>query len=866
MHYRIVESLGRGGMGQVFLAEDLKLGRQVAIKVLPSQLADLGDRLDREARVLAALNHPNIVTVHAVEEAEGIRFLVMERIDGQGLDRCLLPAGLPAERFFALALPLVDAVAAAHDRGVLHRDLKPANVMVTTAGRVKVLDFGLAEHLSEQDPQGLEETAVALPDVVGTVPYLAPELLRGEAADERSDLFALGVLLTAMATGRRPFTGKTATEVMLAILREEPLIAPLEPSLPAELREILGRSLARERADRYDSVRWLHQELKALFTATWTTTPALPRRPLSPSKRFLLPLTALLVCGFAVAGWLLTREPNAPSDDAAPRRTIVVLPFENLGIPEDEYFSLGITEEITSRLASARNLGVISRTSALRYADSEKSIQEVGRELGVDFVLKGTVRWDRSGGRSRVRVTPQLVQVESDTHLWANAFDSDFKDIFGVQTQIAQGVFDQLEITLFPEERDRIKRQPTQDLEAYQAYLRGLASSESFLLLETIDTSAGHFQRAVVLDPNFAEAWAELAMVQASAVHWGLDGSPARRAAGKAAIERALALAPDSPVVRRCNGYFLYWTERDYAAAEIEFLKAAQVSPNDDVVLEGMAYLRRRQGRVSEALGLLERSLVLDPQDGTMIRELATTQMLLGRFDLAVKNYDRAIKLLSDPQLAYLSKVRALWKLGRLDEARATLATMPPGDQAQILWFRFWQAVFEDRPDAALAVIADDSTPLRWTQWHMPWSLMRAQVHVARGDRRQAAPELEAARVWLEAARKTQPEDGRLATALGLAMADLGEPERAVELGLESLELLKNDVIALTNARLELAWIYLKVAAFDRALTELETAMSGEIDLTLIRLDLDPRFKPLETDIRFRALVERQSHRPEKLP
>ncbi|MGB5657876.1 MAG: serine/threonine-protein kinase, partial [Thermoanaerobaculia bacterium] len=462
-HYKILDKLGEGGMGEVYLAADTTLKRKVALKVLPPDLASSQDRLERfqrEAEALAALDHPNIVTIHTVEEAEGTRFLTMQLVDGKPLSELIPPNGMALAQIFKIATPLADALASAHEKGIIHRDLKPANVMVTTEGRVKVLDFGLAK--LSHDPS-LVSTQLATEPltqdglILGTMPYMSPEQLQGKELDGRSDVFSLGVMLYEMATGERPFKGDTSATLIMSIGRDTaPEVDTVRGELPHHLGRVIGRCLEKDPNKRFQTIKDVRNEFAALKreTASSVTSASRIDVPLvEPRKRVWW--VAVVVAGLVVAAlgsWLLVREPEpgaqtsgvvrtedvaetqAASTDAteaatgSDRKMIVVLPFENLGSSEDDYFAAGMTEEITSRLAMVSEMGVISRKSAVRYADTDKSMQEIGAELGVDYVLEGTVRWAKEGDSSRVRITPQLIQVSDDTHLWADTYDRVIQD------------------------------------------------------------------------------------------------------------------------------------------------------------------------------------------------------------------------------------------------------------------------------------------------------------------------------------------------------------------------------------------------------------------------------------------------------
>ena len=709
-HYHIVEKLGSGGMGEVYLAEDTRLGRKVAVKILPAALAAdpiLRERLATEARAVAALNHPNIVTIHSIEEAEGTHFLTMELVEGKTLAETIPPEGLPLRGILDLSIPLADAVAAAHQKGITHRDLKPANVMVTREGRVKVLDFGLAK--LQVSLAGAGESGTKLPTmpltqeghIMGTVPYMSPEQAEGAPVDPRSDVFSLGVLLYEMATGARPFQGRTGISILSSILKDHPPpVTELKRDLPADLARIVDRCLAKDPARRFQSALGLKNELEALAQETEAgrhaarrqTSGALPARRLwsAAAAAFLLVSLAFLSYRFLSA----RRSPAAPEapgvtaagppplggDPLAGRKKIVVLPFQNLGRPEDEYFAAGMTEEITSRLAAVGDLAVISRTSAEQYAKTRKTVKEIGRELGVEFVLEGSVRWDGAGSRtSRIRVTPQLIRVADDTHLWSDRFDRQLEDVFEVQSEIAGQVVQQMGVALFGGAEKTLNACPTENLEAYQLYLQG----KELLRLswgdeEVVRRALALYEQAIGLDPGFAQGWADLSLVHSRMYHERLDFTEERLAQARAAADRALKLAPHLRAGHVALGYYYYWGRRDYDRALAELGSREGESENDAEVLEAIGYIRRRQGKFDEGLESLNKALHLDPRNPRTAFEMSHTLTMLRRYREAGQTMDRVLAMAPKMTLGYVFKGMILFATnGDTREVRALMSRAP---------------------------------------------------------------------------------------------------------------------------------------------------------------------------------------------
>src|SRR5882672_587499 len=448
--YLISGPLGAGGMGEVYRARDTRLGREVAIKVLPAGVASNPDRLarfEREARTIAGLNHPNIVTLFSVEDEGGIRFLTMELVEGQSLDRVVKPGGLPLTRVLELSIPLANALVAAHERGVIHRDLKPANVMVTHDDWVKVLDFGLAKVAAGEgsSPEATVGATAGAPlsgegQVLGTVPYMAPEQIRGETVDARSDLFALGVILYELATGRRPFTGTSSADVSSSILRDVPVpVLSVRPDLPRDLNRIITRCLEKSPRDRFQTARDVMNELRYVQREIESGAIA-PVSPLSPA-----PLSPVPASPAPSSGWGYGSAPGGAHEVPS----IAVLPFVNRSRgEEDEYFSDGLADELLNVLTKVRGLRVAARASSFQFKGKNEDVAVIGEKLNAATLLDGSVR--KSG--NRVRISVQLVKAADRVQLWSETYDRSLDDIFAVQDDIAQCVVKELRATLLGEE------------------------------------------------------------------------------------------------------------------------------------------------------------------------------------------------------------------------------------------------------------------------------------------------------------------------------------------------------------------------------------------------------------------------------
>ena len=594
-HYRVVSRLGAGGMGEVFLAEDERLGRRVALKVLARDLAADATalaRFQREARALAALNHPNIVTIYSVEEHDGAPFLTMELVAGRTLADRIPPSGMELGGLLGVAIPIADALAAAHRGGVTHRDLKPSNVMVSDDGTVKVLDFGLAT-LVRPDAATLVGDEGASPRtatgaIIGTFPYMSPEQVAGRPADHRSDLFALGVILYEMATGARPFRGQSSVELLAAIARDEPTaVRSRNPAVPPALESLISRCLEKRADRRPAGADEVGDELRAIAAA-----------------------------GAAQTAGAATRLPS-----------VAVLPFANMSADADqEYFCDGMAEEIINALANVEGLRVVARTSSFAFKGRGEDVREIGRKLGVESVLEGSVR--RAG--SRVRITVQLVGVADGYHIWSERFDREVADVFAVQDEIALATVESLKGRLLKGERDEIVRRRTANQEAYHLYLKG----RYFLNRRRtgdIPLAIEHFRQAIACDPDYLLPYVDLAETFNVLGLWSL--MPPREAFGQAreAADKALALDDDSPEAHFAKAFSLLLYERDNAAAGTHYEHAVRLRPAGYGPISGYGIYLMTVGRLTEGVEVMERAVAAEPFSPIALVQAAAGYVGAGR-------------------------------------------------------------------------------------------------------------------------------------------------------------------------------------------------------------------------------------------
>jgi serine/threonine-protein kinase len=551
--------------------------------------------------------------------------------------------------------------------------------------------------------------------------------------------------------------------------------------------------------------------------------------------------------------------PLRPHSGTTDRKMIVVLPFENLGAAEDAYFAAGMTEEFTSRLARVSGLGVISRTSAVQYDRAGKTLRQIGEDLGVDFVLEGTVRWERrEGGASRVRVTPQLIRVADDTHVWSDTYDREIEDLFSVQSEIATNVVRSLGVTLLEPERNVLEARPTENLEAYQAYVRS-KEHEDGLTGDDIRLEARLLERAVELDSTFALAWAGLSRAHSKLYHFGIDRSEARISQARAANDRAFALAPGLPEAEIAEGYYHYWIHRDFPPALAAFARAEKSLPNDSEVLEAIAFTWRRQGRFEEAVEKLKKAFEISPNEASILAHIGESYVYLRQYEEAISYFDRALALKPDLAIAHTWKSEVLVCKGDLRGARALLERVPedPDGEATLTAFRLDLA--ERKIDDAKQRLAAYPKDVIEEQWNfLPKSLLLGVAQMLAGDAASGRASLEAARARLESELVSRPDDHRVHSALGVVLARLGEKEAAIREGKRGAELfpVSKDAMIGPNRLLDLAGIYATTGEVEAALDQLEYLASIPTG-PWFTLRLDPRWDALRDQPRFRRLLEK---------
>jgi serine/threonine-protein kinase len=686
--YRVLDKLGEGAMGEVYKARDTRLGRTVALKVLPERLASdeqFKRRFEREARTVSKLNHPHVCALYDIGEQDGIGFLVMEYVDGETLAARLARDGsLPLDDAVRYARQIADALDAAHQQGVVHRDLKPGNVMLTRSG-AKVLDFGIAARATSADTETFTRsipTDTTLGMVAGTLPYMSPEALRGEPPDARSDVWAFGVLLQEMTTGARPFGGETAAVITSAILRDPP--TPLPDDSPDWLRRIISRCLARDLGDRYQRAG----EVRAVLDATTGSATPVTQEFHDPGTRRHR-LTAAAAAGVVVAtvaGWVALgdRDVNTvPAGADSDITSLAVLPLDNMsGDPDQEYLSDGMTETLITELATLGSVRVISRTSVMTYKDAQRSVPEIARELGVDAIVQGSV----ARADDQVRVTAQLIHGTTDEHLWAQSYQRDLSDVLTLQSEMARTIGREIQAVVSPAAEARLRDARPVDPVAYELTLRGRYSADQYTY-ESLERAVRLFEQAIAQDPGHAPAHAGLAFAyySLSGVYFApLEIMPRARAAAQRAIEIDPGLAEAHTWLGVVHLFFDY----DWPAAEREFLTALELNPSSAEAHQAYSNYLLSTGQLTEAVSEVLVGEALAPRTiasyaGVMGSQWTT--YLAREFDLSAQKSREALAVDPSNSWAHAYFGLALLQLGDTEEGLSHLEEANRLEEAPLL-------------------------------------------------------------------------------------------------------------------------------------------------------------------------------------
>jgi serine/threonine protein kinase/tetratricopeptide (TPR) repeat protein len=860
LHYRILRKLGAGGMGEVYLARDTKLGREVAIKVLPPGLSADPDRLERfrrEASIVAALNHPNLVTIFSVEEADGLNFFTMEYIDGTTLSELVPGTGLPAADFAALALPLVDALHAAHSRGVTHRDLKPGNIMVSRDGHLKVLDFGLSKvritDSPDSDSDSLAETdfLTGHGQILGTTPYMSPEQLKGQSADHRSDIFALGTVLYGMATGEHPFYAGSSAEVISAILSHAPPgVSVVREDLPDALGAVIGRCLEKDPVNRYQSARELHEALGRAIDASGhrapqspmaeaeaptevspprSTTPPHRQRKRVPTSAALA--VAAIVIAAGAAWWWASRGVEDP-----PLTSLAVMPFVNLsGDRELDRLAESVSSGLVSTLREIKGLQVAGRMDSRQRQDT--SLETVRRELAVGAIVDGEIQ---QAGRE-LRNTVSLTDTSTGFVLWTHTYSTTADEAYRTQRAIARDLETFLSIPLTPLDRRRMSERPDGSQAAYDYYVTG----QRFLDAEDNalgpDSAAENFRQALRIKPDFV-----LAHVGLSEALWQKyyrNGDRETLAEAEQAAETACEIDPREPTAQVALARVLRTTGRqDTAIAQIEDALARHPRPDEAYRELGRSY--ERVGDLEAAESSYRAATALNADDWSTWNSLGTFFMIVGRYEEALPAFERSAEL-APPGITRPRQQLATYHLhmGRFDKAIDAYEQIPPQNRGPDLASNLATAYyFSDRPNKWEEAEESYLMAVRLSPRDAMYQANLGDLYAKVGRRDEATERYRRAQELTE--ERVEDDPGNLEMMLQLALYSAKAEDCGAALPItDDLERKLPDTGP--NAH-QLAYVYAICGEHDAAVAALQRAIEGGQSAELLR----------EED-EFRALRER---------
>ena len=853
--YEILAPIGAGGMGEVYRARDRKLDRDVAIKVLPESVAadpDALARFEREAKAVAALSHPNILSIFDFGTHGGISYAVTELLEGETLREKLRAGAVPARAAVEYALQIARGLSAAHEKGIVHRDLKPENLFVIRGGHLKILDFGLAKRVvrileseATHAPTATVAEHTAPGTVLGTLGYMSPEQVRGLPVDHRSDLFSFGAILYELLSGRKPFLKSSSSDTIAAILKEEPPEMSAR-DVPVALEHVVQHCLEKEPEDRFQSARDIAFAL-AEASPSGARETARPTAPAARKPGALLAAAAAAAL-LVVAGVLLLRRAPARETGA---------PQVQPGAQAD-----ALLAEIRGKLTTLPGVEVIARGSSTPYKKSTKTPSEIARELDVRYLLTATVRWQKAGGASRVHVTPELVEVRSSgapASRWQQPFDAALTDVFQVQSDIATRVAEALGVALGAGEERHLAQKPTENVAAYDAFLKGQEVWKGLAVGDPpgVRKALHFYEEAVALDPTFAQAWARISWAN-STLYGNTSLSPEVADRARMAAEKAVALAPDRPEGYHASGNYRRLVLQDYPGAIEQYTKGQRLAPGNADLHTATAMAEEAIGRWDAAVEHLRQAERLDPRSIPQRLRLGLALLYLRRHGEALEAFDRGLALAPTNLALITQKAMAQIAQGDLAAARKVLREVPKEVEPTAL-----VAYFASASDLYWVLSPEQIelllrlTPTAFDDDRGIWAVSLLEASALTGDVAGSRIHAEEAANALGKQLRDAPENAQRRVFRGLALAYLDRKEEAVREGERAVAQLPvtKDASSGPYIQHQLVRIYIRVNEPEKALDRLEPLLQMPYYLSPEWLRIDPTFDPLRKEPRFQKLL-----------
>lgn len=858
-HYRILENIGRGGMGVVYKAEDINLKRTVALKFLPTSYSfdeEAKKRFIHEAQSASALDHPNICTIYEIAVAQdGQSFISMALYEGETLKEKISKGKLEIDEAINIALQISEGLKKAHQNKIVHRDIKPANIFITNDGIVKILDFGIAKVKGHTRLTLMGATA-------GTLEYMSPEQARGEEVDHRTDIWSLGAIMYEMLTGELPFKGEYDQAVIYSILNKEPDLS----RITKKLHPVLRKTIAKPPNDRYQHVEELIADLN-LFRSGKRIKNHYSLSLLKSLKNHYKTkhiLAASTVIALAVISYFYINIAFETKISVPERKMIVVLPFKNLGSPGDDYFAEGVRDEISNKLSSLSFLGVISRNSAEKFADSNKGSKEIGKELGVDYILGGTIRWAKINDKeSRFRIIPQLVRVSDDTNIWSDAFDRTIDDIFNVQNEIAQNVVGKIGIKILPGQTVT-GPPPTNNLDAYDYYLKALKFHYGPSTSANIKTCVKLYEKAIELDPNFAAAHAQLSIAYNGLFKWYWDRDSLNLKKAAAHLQKAIDLNAKIAEIHLAQFFYYFWFTNDEETVFQELKKVLELQPNnaEAYFMIGGRYWKRGEFDLARLADM--KCMQLDPLNARYPEGIGIDYYFRKDYITAEKFFKKAIQLSPNTSVLYVELAENYidWH-GNTKLAWPAIKNIIDDEYLELKSNIFIYLNILDRNyNETLKLLKSSKKEYENTSLsYFPNSEMIALIYKYLGKNELSRKYFDSSIINIKKMIIEAPNDFRLPLSLSICYAGLGEKDKAfneIEKGMKLFINVDKDVI--DNRRKKyFALVNILLGDYDNALKQIDFLLSNQPGLSVNRLKLDPLYDPLRNLPAYKEIIKKYS-------